>query len=376
MTRIRVDTNLLHEKAGDFNSIRGLVNKLGQEVTSVAAALPSYDGQLSGPARTAGLETKSRAAAMAIRQSEHAQRLVQLAKAFAKVDQESVATFETISGAVLERYSDAFEPSPLMLHVQATLDRQFLEEAGIAMVGNWTDEEISATAKTVRQIGGKFKEKLNSMGYIAPNEAMAFLAVFGPMTFYYGDKDPGASKLNGYWGISGDHKITFLPGKVTSRLVGHELGHELSHLLYDNLAGYVNIPDHPVSMLIHTGVWVDGKFVTGNRYGSYDRNGGLSAKDGNGYRSDDYHDGWQYHPRSMGADGNTADEDWADIFLNWSFNSFADNTHGKALFTWTDSHMDTWLKMAFAKKDLAPHMFANIGGEEWAYQDFPATSIK
>jgi hypothetical protein len=353
MTRIRVDTIQLRTEAGHIDSIRAVLEELGYEVVSTAASMPSYDGQLSGPARAAGLEAQSRSHGIALRQNEHSQRLTHLAAAFEATDDESVHNIYDAAHSLWESSPFAECGASVVgydLHPQAIRDRQFLERAGIKLSGHWTDNEIVAAATAVRQLGGKFKEKLEGMGYQVPDEAAAFLLIYGPMTFYYGDKQAGALPLHGYWGISGNHSITFQPGKVKARLVGHELGHELAFLLHDSHVGYAREPQHPVEMLIQEGVWADGEFVTGNRNGSYDRNGGLTAQEGNGYRSDDYHEEWQYHPRSMGKDGNSADEDFADIYLNWTNDSFADNPHGDALYRWADANIDTWLAMAISKK--------------------------
>jgi hypothetical protein len=370
MTRIRVDTEQLRSQAASLEFQAEIFQRLGADVLRVASSLPSYDGQLSGPARAAGLEFQHQSQNFQRRLGNLHSSISHTASAFEKVNNETVAAFQNTFTDIRDIQKVGFrfgqntkipfivnqtlpdEPSndtPEEMIFDAARARLFLQEAGIQLAGEWTNEELIAVARVVRQIGAKFKTILSTMGYPNLSIADAFHMVFGDMTFYYGDKPPGSLPLSGYWGRSGAHSITFQPGKVTSRLVGHELGHELAFLLYDSQKGYANLPDHPVSMLIDEGIWDNGEFITGNRNGSYDRNGGLSAQDGNGYRSDDYHDEWQYHPRTMGVDGNSADEDWADIFLNWTYDSFADNPHGAALDQLTDANMEKWLKAALAK---------------------------
>jgi hypothetical protein len=371
MARIRVDTNQLRSQAGSFESLAESIGHLGSDLYRLASSMPSYDGQLSGPARAAGLELQRQTQSHQRQFSDLHASLLRTAQAFEKVDLETLTGLQSCTAEIIEQQQDdsysllfgSHAPSDTTQQVLVSEEpcagaqerevaqaRQFLKEAGVALEGNWTDAELLAAAKAVYQVGQKFKDKLAAMGYPTVGVGEAFRMVFGDMTFYYGDKPAGALPLSGFWGRSGAHNITFQPGKVTPRLVEHELGHEFAFLLYDEKKGYAKLPHHPLSMLINQGVWSNGEFVTGNRNGSYDRNGGLSAADGNGYRSDNYLDEWQYHPRSMGDDGNSADEDWADIFLNWSNDSFADNPHGKSLFDWTDSNMEMWLREALVKQ--------------------------
>lgn len=66
----------------------------------------------------------------------------------------------------------------------------------------------------------------------------------------------------------------------------------------------------------------------------------------NGYSSNEHHPEAQWHPRNMEPDGNTAGEDWADIFLNWTFGTFAPGLAGDALNNWTTTHMAGWISEA------------------------------
>jgi hypothetical protein len=59
MTRIRVDTEELKRSAKEIASAADSIGKAGDEILSVAMSMPSYDGQLSGPARKAGYEIQS-----------------------------------------------------------------------------------------------------------------------------------------------------------------------------------------------------------------------------------------------------------------------------------------------------------------------------
>jgi hypothetical protein len=56
MARIRVDTEDLKAKAKDFESAAEAFARAGDDIAAAAMAMPSYDGQLSGPAPKAGYE--------------------------------------------------------------------------------------------------------------------------------------------------------------------------------------------------------------------------------------------------------------------------------------------------------------------------------
>ncbi len=96
-------------------------------------------------------------------------------------------------------------------------------------------------------------------------------------------------------------------------------------------------------MLRATGVYApDGAKVTGTKYGNYYiRNMGSKAP-GNSYWSDNVRDENLEHPISM-DEGNNEFEDFADIWLNWVYQSFVPNKAGWALYSWADNNMDTWL---------------------------------
>jgi hypothetical protein len=51
MERIKVDTTILKEKSKVFKTSAGVYAQCGSEILNLVAGLPSYDGQLSGPAR-------------------------------------------------------------------------------------------------------------------------------------------------------------------------------------------------------------------------------------------------------------------------------------------------------------------------------------
>lgn len=96
MPRIRVDSIQLRIEAGFFDSQRFLIGKAGCDVENVTPSMPSYDGQLSGPARTAGMEMRSRTSALSVMVDDHAQRLKSLADFFEAADNTQVDVFQQI----------------------------------------------------------------------------------------------------------------------------------------------------------------------------------------------------------------------------------------------------------------------------------------
>jgi RHS repeat-associated protein len=143
-----------------------------------------------------------------------------------------------------------------------------------------------------------------------------------------------------YFGRGWEGNIELQAGRVTSRLVVHELGHSFERRLVVN-AGGIYTDDNPVVMLIREGVYdASGNLVTG--HGGSSRYNGYEATD-NGYYCDSYIGGCQYHSRDVPG-WNNEYEDWADIFMNWTYGSFFPNPAGDALYNWTETNMAAWLR--------------------------------
>ncbi|MGB7539618.1 MAG: type VII secretion target [Anaerolineales bacterium] len=91
MTRIRVNTEDLKAKAKDFESAADAINKAGDDILAAALSMPSYDGQLSGPARKAGYEIQTGCREIKAGLSSNAESLRKTAQAFEEVDNQVVA---------------------------------------------------------------------------------------------------------------------------------------------------------------------------------------------------------------------------------------------------------------------------------------------
>jgi hypothetical protein len=101
MARIRVDTEELKSKAKDFVASADSVGRAGDEILAVAMSLPSYDGQLSGPARKAGYDIQSQARDLKASLAGDADALNRAAQAFEVVDNQTIYVLAQNQEAIL-----------------------------------------------------------------------------------------------------------------------------------------------------------------------------------------------------------------------------------------------------------------------------------
>jgi hypothetical protein len=85
------------------------------------------------------------------------------------------------------------------------------------------------------------------------------------------------------------------------------------------------------TILDANGNWVEGI----NSKGAWERRseGYISA-----YAPDVYH-GQEY------SDWNSVGEDFADMYMNWIFDTFSADLAGAARYTWMETHMASWLDL-------------------------------
>jgi uncharacterized protein YukE len=105
MARIRVNTEDLKNKAKDFDSAAEACRRAGDDILAAAMAMPSYDGQLSGPARKAGYEIQKQTRELSTALASDAESLRKTAQSFEEVDNavitEISGSITTLRGAVL-----------------------------------------------------------------------------------------------------------------------------------------------------------------------------------------------------------------------------------------------------------------------------------
>jgi hypothetical protein len=207
----------------------------------------------------------------------------------------------------------------------------------VTFVGPWSQQDRQAAEAGIEAVASKL-----ATIHIETPEA-AFKRAFGEITFMVSPSITG-----NYWAYVKETLVIFKPGKVTPRLVGHELGHVFEKVLWIR-AGNCYEDSNPIMILIKDGIWAnDSTFITGRFYGKYLRNGGKLAPE-NGYYSDTYRDEGQYHPYWMGDSGKYAHEDWADMFMNWAFGTFIDNRAGDTLDQWVTRNMYEWISVVHPK---------------------------
>ncbi len=228
---------------------------------------------------------------------------------------------------------------------------------GITFAGSWTPESRSAVMSAARTVDQRLRKgimtiRANAFGYGEaprgmvynpqssqlgalssgePQDGAAFRAVYGQITFRQvpaGDVDGWAwtrvATMGEIWvDAVGDPQYQQLGGQNTA----HELGHALAQLLggrpYDDLNA---------TMIVDA----LGNDVAGGSGGTYIRtNNGYVLTNGSTWS-------WQQNTDA------TANEDFADMFLNWSYNSFDNDPAGAgdARYQWMSANMPSWIELA------------------------------
>ncbi len=122
-------------------------------------------------------------------------------------------------------------------------------------------------------------------------------------------------------------------GKITPRLIVHEFGHVFNaHLVNSGLA-------NPYEELSKATIMdAEGRKVQGiNEKGVWERSF-------SGYVSD--RASGVYHGKEY-SDWNSPGEDFADMYMNWVFDTFSTDLAGAgaARCTWMETHMAVWLDL-------------------------------
>jgi uncharacterized protein YukE len=94
MERLRVDTDKLIHQSKEFESSATVFSQAGKEILGFVAGLPSYDGQLSTPARSASLEIHRQCQDLYEAYKSDSQSLARTAKVFEDVDNQSIEIFQ------------------------------------------------------------------------------------------------------------------------------------------------------------------------------------------------------------------------------------------------------------------------------------------
>lgn len=214
---------------------------------------------------------------------------------------------------------------------------------GIIFTGDWTSSDQSAAMQQVAAIA----DVLSDYGWYASNsdpdaDALApsqvFKKVFGQTEIRLNATGGLGCQRAGFGFECGAGTGGRLHEYYQGGLIIHEFGHVFNARIANN--------DHaltPYNLLGQTTIVDDlGRHVTG-------LDNGVFTRTDRGYRPSDDPQGWgspyQQHSLAMG-DGNNTHEDFADMFLNWTYNSFADDSAGRARYNWMASNMALWVSQA------------------------------
>ena len=162
------------------------------------------------------------------------------------------------------------------------------------------------------------------------NAVGTFTAVFGSLTFTRNSNTEDYCQ-GGRSGVTCGGAAPNDP-----RLYAHELGHTFNAVIVNN-----GISSSPYSYLLSAAITGDnGNWVTGSHNGVFERTF-------RGYQSEKAP--FVYHGKNW-DDWNSPNEDFADMFMNWAFNSFDYSSRalgaGAARYAWMETNMSTWISQA------------------------------
>jgi RHS repeat-associated protein len=200
---------------------------------------------------------------------------------------------------------------------------------GITFDGGWSLEDKVSVLLGVMKVATSLSRITNN------NASSTFKNIFGPFTFHR-----STANLK-YWGeLNDDHNsITFHKNaKDWVSLVAHELGHAFQYALADK--GIAN----PYNELYIEGIFADDVQIAGYNEGYVQPGTGEPFVDDKGkpIPPNHYirtHDGMG--KRLSGV--NTQNEDFADMFMNWSDGTFTNNAAGQARNDWMTTNITEWI---------------------------------
>jgi len=212
----------------------------------------------------------------------------------------------------------------------------FDQEFGITFTGEWREDHKEAVRRAVWAVGHAFA------GHVGASAAGAFQAVYGGVTLQWGN----CAECNGGGAFTaGPHRIKFAsmaadwhPDRELRwrNLVVHELGHAFNqgigyfaadalswtqtyHLDPDKATWFVQgFPDRPDYPANHAPGW------TGPNSGFASPQNVLV---------------WQMAVNQAGS----TSEEFADMFLGWTFNMWEDSDAGRMRARWMGNHMPDFL---------------------------------
>jgi hypothetical protein len=205
----------------------------------------------------------------------------------------------------------------------------------IIFEGNWENADITVilqaaliTENALRRVdfvtAHRYGEECLLCGFKAPGQA--WQAVYEPVTI------TRIEQSRGYGAQTFGHRntIEFYNEAFTVRNLGFHVQHPLHE--FGHLFAWHAGRQQPYRDLQNTQIIVDDVQIAGG-----------NMRTAHGYQPG-YRRGtslpWQQHA------GACCGEDFADMFLNWGLNSFANNPAGAARYDWMNANMPRWIALA------------------------------
>lgn len=120
----------------------------------------------------------------------------------------------------------------------------------------------------------------------------------------------------------------------------HEMGHALNYALVPNGIDDSNYGAGLVDLALES-IFIDGARIAGNLTRSY-ANGTTYVRTSYGYQPGPNGRTTPYQQNSTSA----ASEDFADMFINYAYGSFANDAYGAARYNFMEPHMGAWIALA------------------------------
>lgn len=227
---------------------------------------------------------------------------------------------------------------------------------GVTLTG-WSTENQRIITGELDQIAIKLWGAYNSFcsGYstcpLFANRAALFAEVFGSLTIQYdtghminGEKAGPCDSLTSGKIICGELAGNLL-GPEPTDLLFHQITHEFGHQFDRAIGGNGRSTLGNSAITLDDGRWVSGLTPTGY------------VRSVNGYVANKQP--YVQHiidDNSSECYGGSACEDFADMFMNWTWNSFSSPTngddqlgYGAVRYSWMDARMGRWVYMAVTR---------------------------
>jgi len=191
---------------------------------------------------------------------------------------------------------------------------------------------LDAAAHAARAMRAALVESYGSDPSVAsvPDAATLFRETMGPVIFHQSASSCQTTWMVGCWAFTDSPVVTIYTeapqGRYNSQNAAHEMGH-----LFAQRAGRQPYNDLDAASIALS----DGTPIAGGGWAwGYQRtNNGYVLTNGRTWP-------WQQNTAA------TANEDFADMFLGWSYNHFASDAAGAARYGWMQSHMPGWIDLA------------------------------